>query len=198
MSDTHEIIVRMPDEIEVTLRGHTRKLDTYVLPDNVVVWLIEKGVQRGSNDPLGALFKKGENVSAEAIDKYWDDLVSRWEKGEVAKTRSGGLGRTTDPLQREIKRLANAEIDANIAKLLAHHGVTRKEFDEQFRAKYVKNRIEKFGERLKAEAEANLAKLKAAAEVDDEDLLDLDDEESDDDESEDEDDESEIEHESKD
>ncbi|MGH8337365.1 MAG: hypothetical protein ACRETL_11225, partial [Gammaproteobacteria bacterium] len=121
-------------------------------------------------------FDKGETPTEKAIDEYWDDLVSRWNKGEVAKTRTGGLGRTTDPVQREIKRLANAEIDSSLAKLLAHHGVggtpmSRKAFDESLRSKYVSGQIERHKERLDKEAKANLAKLQKAGEVE---LLDLD------------------------
>lgn len=172
----HDISISIPSEVTVTLRGHNRTLDTTRLPDNVLVWLIEKGIQRGSNDPLGALFKKGEDADPKKIDEYWDELVSRWEKGEVTKARSGGLGRTTDPVKREMKRLANAEIDQNIAKLLAAHGVTRKEFDESYRAKYLKKRLTDHEERLREKAIQNLEDLKAQGDEDDFDFIDLDDE----------------------
>lgn len=175
----HDISISIPSEVTVTLRGHNRTLDTTALPDNVLVWLLEKGIQRGSNDPLGALFKKGEKVDPEKIDEYWTDLVTRWEKGEVAKTRSGGLGRTSDPIMREMKRLANAEIDQNIAKLLAAHNVTRKEFDESLRAKYVKKRLTDHEDRLREKAIQNIADLKAQGDEDDIELIDLDDESED-------------------
>ena len=177
MADTHSITIEVPNAIGVTLRGFARSLDTSKLPEKTILFLLEKGVQRGSNDPLGALFDKGETVAESKIDEYWNDLVSRWNKGEVAKTRSGGLGRTTDPTQREIKRLANAEVDKSLAKLLAHHGVggtpmSRKAFDESLRAKYVAGHIERHKERLEKEAKANLAKLeKSSGDVE---LLDLD------------------------
>jgi hypothetical protein len=176
MSDTHSVTLDIPNSIGVTLRGFARKLDTSRLPVNVIVALFEKGVQRGSNDPLGALFDKGETVAESKVDEYWNDLVSRWEKGEVAKTRSGGLGRTTDPVQREVKRLANAEVDTSLTKLLVHHGaggvpMSRKDFDEKLRAKYVAGQIERHKDRLTKEATANLAKLQKAGEVE---LLDID------------------------
>lgn len=171
----HQVTIELPDSIGVTLRGFARKLDTTKLPLNVIVALFEKGVQRGSNDPLGALFEKGETVAEAKVDEYWNDLVARWNKGEVAKTRSGGLGRTTDPVQREIKRLANGEVDASLTKLLVHHGaggvpMTRKDFDEKLRAKYVAGQIERHKDRLEKEAKANLAKLQKAGEVE---LLDF-------------------------
>lgn len=171
----HQVTIDVPDSINVTLRGFARKLDTTKLPLNVIVALFEKGVQRGSNDPLGALFEKGETVAESKVDEYWNDLVARWNKGEVAKTRSGGLGRTTDPVQREIKRLANGEVDASLTKLLVHHGaggvpMTRKDFDEKLRAKYVAGQIERHKDRLEKEAKANLAKLQKAGEVE---LLDF-------------------------
>jgi hypothetical protein len=173
--------LEVPNSIGVTLRGFARKLDTSNLPEKVIVALFEKGVQRGSNDPLGALFDKGETVAESKIDEYWADLVKRWSNGEVAKTRTGGLGRTTDPVQREIKRLANAEVDASLTKLLVHHGaggvpMSRKAFDEQLRAKYVSGQMEKHKERLEKEAKANLAKLQKAGEVE---LLNIDEPEAD-------------------
>jgi hypothetical protein len=176
---THSVTIELPDSVGVTLRGFARKLDVTKLPAKVVVALFEKGVQRGSNDPLGALFDKGETVQESKVDEYWNDLVTRWEKGEVAKTRTGGLGRTTDPVQREIKRLANAHVDvpARLAKILAHHGVggvpmSRKAFDESLRAKYVQAHIDRNKESLEKEAKANLAKLQRSAE--DVELLDVD------------------------
>lgn len=174
MSDTHEIAIEIPSTVTVTLRGHNRDLDTTKLPDNVLVWLLEKGIQRGSNDPLGALFKKGEEVDPKKIDEYWNDLTTRWEKGEVEKRRSGGLGRTTDPVMREMKRLANEEITANIGKLLANHGVTRKEFDETYRVKYLKKRLADHGDRLREAALENLAKLKESVEEEDFEMIDFD------------------------
>lgn len=177
MTDTHEVTITVPNSIGVTLRGFARKLDTSKLPANVIVALFEKGVQRGSNDPLGALFDKGETVAESKVDEYWNDLVARWTKGEVAKTRSGGLGRTTDPIQREIKRLANEEVGNSLTKLLVHHGaggvpMTRKEFDEKLRAKYVAGQIERHKDRLEKEAKANLTKLQKAGDVE---LLNIDD-----------------------
>lgn len=170
MSETHEVTISVPNSIGVTLRGFARKLDTTKLPVNVIAALFEKGVQRGANDPLGAMFEKGETIAESKVDEYWSDLVTRWMKGEVAKARSGGLGRTTDPVQREVKRLANAEVDASLTKLLAHHGFSRKEFDEKLRAKYVAGQIERHKDRLTKEANANLAKLQKAGEVE---LLDI-------------------------
>jgi hypothetical protein len=180
MAETHTVTVELPDSIGVTLRGFARKLDTRSLPANVIVALFEKGVQRGSNDPLGALFEKGETVAESKVDEYWNDLVARWNRGEVAKTRTGGLGRTTDPVQREIKRLATAHVEqpARLAKILAHHGVggtpmSRKAFDESLKAKYVQAHIERNKDALEREAKANLAKLAKSAEADVE-LLDID------------------------
>jgi hypothetical protein len=176
--NTHSVTLDVPSVVNVTLRGFARKLDMTKLPSKTLLFLLEKGAQRGANDPLGAQF---EDKPTEAqIDSYWSDLTGRWEKGEVAKTRSGGLGRTTDPVQREIKRLANAEIDASLTKLLVHHGaggvpMSRKEFDEKLRAKYVTGQIERHKERLEREAKANLAKLSKAGEVE---LLTIDPEEA--------------------
>lgn len=171
----HSVTIEIPDEIGVTLRGFARKVDTTKLPSNVIVALFEKGVQRGSNDPLGALFDKGETVAESKIDDYFNDLVGRWQKGEVAKARTGGLGRTSDPFLREVKRLANAAVDRSLTKLLVHHGaggvpLSRKEFDEKFRAKYVAGHMERNKESLEREARANLAKLEKAGEVE---LLDI-------------------------
>lgn len=163
MSETHDISISIPSLVSVTLRGHNRELDTTVLPEKTLVWLLQKGIQRGANDPLGALFKKNEKPDPAKIDEYWTELVTRWDNGDVQKTRSGGLGRTSDPVLREMKRLANAEIDANIAKLLAAHNVPRKEFDESLRAQYVKKRLADHEDRLREKALANLAELKESA-----------------------------------
>ncbi len=170
----------VPSEVGVTLRGFARKVDVTKLPAKTLAFLLEKGIQRGSNDPLGAQFEKGQTVAESEIDKYFSDLVERWNKGEVAKTRSGGLGRTTDPVQREIKRLANAAVDKSLTKLLVHHGaggvpMTRKDFDEKLRAKYVAGHMERNKESLEREAKANLSKLEKAGEVE---LLDIGDDES--------------------
>ena len=170
----HEITIEIPSSVTVTLRGVNRELDTTTLPDNVLVWLLEKGIQRGSNDPLGALFKKGEEIDPDKIDEYWNDLTTRWANGEVEKRRSGGLGRTSDPVMREMKRLANSEIDANIAKLLGNHNVTRKEFDESYRAMYLKKRLADHAERLREKALENLAEIKEAAEDNEVELIDFD------------------------
>lgn len=178
MTDT-TVTFTVPSEVGVTLRGFARKVDVTKLPAKTLAFLLEKGIQRGSNDPLGAQFEKGQTVAESEIDKYFSDLVDRWNKGEVAKTRTGGLGRTTDPVQREIKRLANAHVDvpARLAKILAHHGVggvpmSRKAFDESLRAKYVQAHIDRNKESLEKEAKANLAKLQKSAE--DVELLDID------------------------
>lgn len=171
MADTHSVSLDIPNTVGITLRGFARSVDTTKLPAGVLVALLEKGIQRGSNDPLGALFEKGATVAEADIDKYFTELTERWAAGNIAKTRTGGLGRTTDPVKREVKRLANAEVDSALPTLLAHHGaISRKEFDEQFRAKYVAARIEKHSERLTKEANANLAKLAKAADMD---LLDI-------------------------
>lgn len=173
MAETHTIELAVPVSVAVTLRGINRELNTESLPEETWVWLIEKGIQRGANDPLGAIFKKGEEVDESKVDEYWTDLVTRWNNGEVTKTRSGGLGRTSDPVLREMKRLANEEINANIGKLLAAHSVTRKEFDESYRAKYLKKRLDDHGERLRAVAVENLSKLQDAAEEEEIEILDF-------------------------
>lgn len=173
---THDVVLSIPDSVSVTLRGHERTLDTNTIPNNVLVWLLtDKGMQRAANDPLGAVFDKGYKPKPEEIDSYWNDVLKRWQAGETAKARKGGLGRTTDPVQREMKRLAKDEVLKSVAKLLAFHKVSRKEFDEQFLAKYVKARVEKFHDRLEEEAKAYLEKVAASTEEDDVDLLDIDD-----------------------
>lgn len=178
MADTHSVTLEIPSTVNVTLRGFARKLDMTKLPAKTLLFLLEKGAQRGANDPLGAQFD--EKPTESQINGYWSDLTTRWEKGEVAKTRAGGLGRTTDPLQREMKRLAAAEVDKARDKpnspLLAKHGVggtpmTKKAFDETLRPKYVAAHLEKNKERLEREAKSNLAKLEKAGEVE---LMDID------------------------
>jgi hypothetical protein len=196
MSDIQSttVAVDIPQSVTVKLRGHERVVDVTKLHPNTLSFLLDKGIQRGANDPLGALFKKGETIEQKKLDDYFTDLTDRWERGEVEKRRTGGLGRTTDPVMREMKRLANAEIDQNLAKLLANHGgMSRKEFDETLRAKYMKKRLTDHEARLREQALINLAELKDAAGFDEDDLLDFDpsgeENESEDDESEDEDEE---------
>jgi hypothetical protein len=167
---SHTVSLELPDSVGVTLRGIARSLDVSKLPANVIVALFEKGVQRASNDPLGAVFDKDTEVTAEAVDTYWNELTTRWFKGEIAKARIGGGGRVTDPVKKEVRRLADAEVTTNLTALLAHHGVSKKEFEADYRSKYVAARIEKHAERLDKEARANLAKLGKSADIE---LLDM-------------------------
>jgi hypothetical protein len=176
----YEVMVLMPETVAVKLRGNERTVDVTKLHPETLTFLLDKGIQRGANDPLGALFKKGEEIDQKKLDDYFTDLTDRWERGEVEKRRTGGLGRTTDPVMREMKRLANDEITKNIAKLLAAHGVTRTEFDSTYRVKYLKKRLADHADRLREEAVEYLARLKEKGEEDEVEILDFDADESED------------------
>lgn len=158
MSDTHTVSVEIPAKFAVTLRGYERLLDTTAFPAETLSWLMEKGMQRGSNDPLGALFPKNTEVDIGKLDEYFTDLQKRWNEGEVEKKRKGGLGRTSDPVMREMKRLAGLEIDKSQDVLLKHHNCTATEFKEGLRVQYLKKYLEDHGEALRAEAVENLAR----------------------------------------
>jgi hypothetical protein len=173
------VVVDIPRSVTVKLRGNERVVDVSKLHSDTLSFLLDKGIQRGANDPLGALFKKGEEIDVKKLDDYFTDLMDRWERGEVEKRRSGGLGRTSDPVMREMKRLANDEITKNIAKLLAAHGVTRTEFDATYRVKYLKKRLADHADRLREEAQEYLARLKEKGEEDEVEILDFDADESD-------------------
>lgn len=156
MSDTHTVSIEIPTQFPVTLRGHERLLDTTAFPAETLSWLMEKGMQRGSNDPLGALFPTGAAVDMTKLDEYFTDLQDRWNRGEVEKKRKGGLGRSTDPVMREMKRLAGLEIDKSTEILLKHHNCTATEFKENLRVQYLKKYLEDHADTLRKEATENL------------------------------------------
>ena len=101
--------------------GSTVNVDVEALPPKSLEYVIRYGLTQALNDAHSQVTATAEPdadkraaLVREAVDKKLAALMS----GDIRVARSGG-GRTADPIQREINRLARAFVEARIAAKVA-------------------------------------------------------------------------------
>lgn len=146
----------------VTLRGLEHSIDLPKLPDAQKSAALSYGIQRMLNDRM----KTTADDAEDARRAEGAELVRKFLAGEKFSTRQPGAGRSSDPIKIEMRKIADAEVTANIEALLKHHNVSKSEFNKTFRGQYVAARIEpgsKHEARIRKEAEAAVARHAKAA-----------------------------------
>lgn len=150
--------ITVPDVFTVTLRGVERSINSADVSESRLTQSLAYGVQRILNDRM-----KTENSDPEPERvAEADGLIAKFYSGEPFSTRKGGT-RTTDKVAQMRKAIANEEINATdtLNSLLKfHNGISRKEFDSDWRAKYVAMRLDPNGkhfERIDREAKRRLS-----------------------------------------
>ena len=153
-----QVQVQVEGDIIVTLDGN-------VLEPRIVEWAIAYGFRQGIRD-AGAAEKTDELRNAKAEKRVHALVTNTLREG------SGGGGKVTDPVQREVIALATAEVRtatenpgnaAWVAKQRAEGKLSLSELREAMLKPY----IEKHKERLTSKANANIAeRMGAAGELD--------------------------------
>lgn len=129
------VTLSIPEDLQAELAATSQRLQ----------YLINYGWKQSLSDAFAAA-KDAAEVEGKCKARF-DKIVA----GSMSE-RSGGVGRTTDPVEKEMKRLAAAIVDAAIAR-------KGKKISKEDRATYIANLFARDEEILRADAEANLAKL---------------------------------------
>lgn len=155
-------------QVEIEVAGDIIvTLDGQILDPRIAEWGISYGFRQGIRD-AGAAEKTDELRNAKA-EKRIHALVTN-------TLREGGGGAKLDPLSREIKALATAEVQASTenpanAEWVAKQRAANKFSMAELRAAMLKPYMAKHEARLETQAKANIAaRQEAAGELD----LDLD------------------------
>jgi hypothetical protein len=154
----HTITLSIPDaNVSVMARGKPVTVPLGEFNGDVLAFLFLRGVQRTFNDGIGD--KEGE-----AAIKAVTDKIEQFKAGKIS-TRGASGGRTTDPVQQELRHMVEARIKRNADKLVAHYGVKNwSEFKESenyktYFAKYMAD------EEMLKEAKAAVAKRERSSDI---------------------------------
>lgn len=144
-----------PFHIEGRNAKKTYEITLADLHENGQRYVVDYGLNRGINDKIGAAELKDEPEKAAAIA---DKILQAWKDGTVR--RSGG--RVTDPVEKEIRRLAENNVRALIEPELQRTGTKWADVDlPAIIDEYLKNGGR---DEVKNEAEANVEKAAKLAE----------------------------------
>lgn len=153
---SHTVTIELPASvINVKARGADFPADVSKFPAATLTHIFTRGVQRVINDSIGQ--EKDQAIALKSAQAKFDELCS----GKLS-TRGSGGGRTTDPVERELKRLVAERLRRNETKLVAHHGV--KNWSEFVASEHYKTYTAKYmsDETMRAEAKRNVEKAAKA------------------------------------
>lgn len=155
-----ELKITVPDTLKFTLAGD----DYFVKASEIASTYLEQAITNGLQRVMVPHMKHDGKLLSGKSDKVvrqkqGEALIAKLKSGERLGQRASG-GRTVDPIKREMKRIANAEVDASMPRLLKHHGnISRKVFDSKYRSQYVDAVLKEDHERLAKLAKDTLAKV---------------------------------------
>lgn len=145
--------------------GVTRTVELTVpekLPEATIKYLIDYGWKQSLSDAFAA---------AKDAHEFEGKLRARFDKlvaGTMSEPRTGGT-RTTDPVEREVKRLVTI---AQAAWFAERKKAGKAKASEELISIWKDRYLELHGEELRAKAETNVAEMAAISTESMEDLLD--------------------------